>query len=85
MNKIWIIVLIGMITFAVIIGTQMFVDKHERIPFSKESCESFNGAWIEEEQTCYAIGPEDCWNMRGRYETIENFLLGSTEKCVLYD
>ena len=86
MNKILIVVLIGVIPFAVILGTLMFVDKHEQIPFSKESCESFNGVWVEEKFACYAIeSEEDCWKMGGKYELIENFYLGFTKKCTEYN
>jgi hypothetical protein len=84
-NKILIVVLIGVIPFAVILGILMFADKHEQIPFSKESCESFNGGWIDEELACYAIEPEDCWKMGGQYETIANFYFSFTKKCTLDD
>ena len=85
MNKILIVVLIGVIPFAVILGTLMFVDKHEQIPFSKESCESFNGAWVEDEWVCYSIESEDCWKMKGKIETIETFGLGFLKKCTEYN
>jgi len=84
------VVTIGVVPFAVLFASQMSADKHEQIPFSKESCESFRepesyGVWIDEELACYAIEPEDCWKMGGQYETIANLNFGFTKKCTLDD
>ncbi len=84
------VVAIGVVPIAVLFTSQMFGDKHEQIPFSKESCESFRepesyGVWIDEELACYAIEPEDCWKMGGQYETIETFYWEFIKKCTLDD
>ena len=84
------VVAIGVVPFAVLFASQMFEDKPEQIPFSKESCESFKepesyGVWVEDELTCYNIEIEDCAKMGGQYETFETFYWELEKKCTLDD
>ena len=67
MNKILIVVLIGIVSFvAILLVPQFYVG--EQFPLSRESCESFNGAWIEQKLECVHTELEECTKMRGVFE-----------------
>jgi len=67
-NRILIVIPIGIVGFvALLLVPQMYQDKQE-ITFSKESCEAFNGRWVEQEFACYGIESEDCGKMKRTFE-----------------